>query len=356
MFKLMRRCFHSLGEHRALFIEELGDPTKVVKLVTKDELSIESLSQNQVLVRHLAACINPADINVIQGRYGFRPSLPAIIGNEGVTKVVQVGSGVSHLKPGDIAIGVSTIGYWQSYSLQDANTFYKVDPTLDPRITAQLKVNPCTAYRMIKDFVELKRGDVIIQNGANSAVGVYAIQLAKHWGLKTINVIREKPQPQLDEIKQELRDFGADYVVTEKEISSVEFTRPLLGQVGKPKLALDCVGGKNAQDCGKTLQDDGIMISYGGMAKQPAQKISLSAEIFKGIYSRGFWVSRWYTQREQTDRRDEISAMLNEVCEMFKQGILMPKQTKMISFEDRNIALSGSSNNVKYLFSINSES
>jgi len=35
-------------------------------------------------------------------------------------------------------------------------------------------------------------GDVIIQNGANSAVGQSVIQIAKAWGIKTINVIRDR--------------------------------------------------------------------------------------------------------------------------------------------------------------------
>jgi trans-2-enoyl-CoA reductase len=44
----------------------------------------------------------------------------------------------------------------------------------------------------LEDFVQLKSGDVIIQNGANSAVGQAVIQLAKQKGVKTINVIRDR--------------------------------------------------------------------------------------------------------------------------------------------------------------------
>ena len=45
-------------------------------------------------------------------------------------------------------------------------------------MAATLGVNPCTAYRMLLDFVSLKSGDVIIQNCANSAVGMAVIQVA----------------------------------------------------------------------------------------------------------------------------------------------------------------------------------
>lgn len=37
---------------------------------------------------------------------------------------------------------------------------------------ATIGVNPCTAYRLLRDFVTLREGDSVIQNGANSQVGV----------------------------------------------------------------------------------------------------------------------------------------------------------------------------------------
>lgn len=59
-----------------------------------------------------------------------------------------------------------------------------------------LNVNPCTAYRMLKDFVPLKPGDTVIQNGGNSAVGQMVIQLCKLWNYKSVNVVRDRPNIQ----------------------------------------------------------------------------------------------------------------------------------------------------------------
>lgn len=44
-------------------------------------------------------------------------------------------------------------------------------PKMDLVTAATISVNPCTAYRMLKDFESLKPGDCVIQNGGNSAVG-----------------------------------------------------------------------------------------------------------------------------------------------------------------------------------------
>lgn len=57
---------------------------------------------------------------------------------------------------------------------------------------ATLAVNPATAHLLLTEFVNLKAGDVIVQNAANSTVGQAVIQLAKLKGVKTVNVIRDR--------------------------------------------------------------------------------------------------------------------------------------------------------------------
>lgn len=78
--------------------------------------------------------------------------------------------------------------------------------------------NPCTAYRMLHDFVSLNKDDVIIQNGANSACGQNVIQLAKIYGYKSVNIIRKRPKPDLEKLKKYLMNLGATHVLTEDEL------------------------------------------------------------------------------------------------------------------------------------------
>ncbi len=59
-------------------------------------------------------------------------------------------------------------------------------------MAATIAVNPCTAYRMLHDFVQLEKNDVIVQNGANSGVGQYVIQIAKSLGIRSANVVRDR--------------------------------------------------------------------------------------------------------------------------------------------------------------------
>ena len=82
-------------------------------------------------------------------------------------------------------------GTWRTHALADESALTKVSSSLPIEYAATIGVNPSAAYRMLEDFVKLKQGDVVIQNGANSAVGQAVIQLAKVKGVKTINIIRD---------------------------------------------------------------------------------------------------------------------------------------------------------------------
>ncbi|KAK0420814.1 hypothetical protein QR680_014905 [Steinernema hermaphroditum] len=172
-----------------------------------------------------------------------------------------------------------------------------------------LFVNPSTAYRMLKDFVDLKPGDVIIQNGANSAVGRYVIQLCRMWKVKTINVVRARPDLSL--LETDLKGLGADYVVTEEQL-----LKEFRGKFKNIKLALNCVGGRSGLLLSSLLVAKGCIVTYGAMSKQPLQ-LPAGPLIFKDIRAVGFWMSPWYLVPENTPKRKE---MHQELSEMHKRG------------------------------------
>ena len=82
----------------------------------------------KIVVRMLAAPVNPADINTIQGVYAIKPKLPSIPGNEGVGEVVNVGSEVKEFKVGDRVLprGIAW-GTWRTHAVCDAKEMIKVN-------------------------------------------------------------------------------------------------------------------------------------------------------------------------------------------------------------------------------------
>ncbi|KAI1854371.1 hypothetical protein JX265_012540 [Neoarthrinium moseri] len=291
---------------KSLVFSKFGEPSDVLRLHTH---SISpSLPSSSLLLRALAAPINPADVNTIQGTYGVKPSFSPLIGttepsvipgNEGVFEVVS-GSSATASK-GDWVIPAKTgFGTWRTHAVAPADAVLRVERDgLTPVQAGTVAVNPCSAYRMLRDYADppLREGDWFVQNGANSGVGRAAIQLARLWGYRSINVVRARDSEAATEaLKQELRGLGADHVVTEDEFQSREFRDQVKewtrgGREGI-RLGLNCVGGRSAQTMAKLLGADASLVTYGGMSRQPVA-LPTGLLIFKNIKFVGFWLSRW---------------------------------------------------------------
>lgn len=81
-------------------------------------------------------------------------------------------------------------GTWRQEAVVSSDDVIRVANDIPVAYAATIAVNPATAYRMLRDFEQLKPGDVIIQNGANSMVGLAVVQMAREMGIKTVNIIR----------------------------------------------------------------------------------------------------------------------------------------------------------------------
>lgn len=196
----------------------------------------------------------------------MKVELPAVGGNECVAEVLEVGCDVKLLQPGDKIVPFTTgLGTWRSHALFKEVDVMKVPSDLPLPEAANITVNPCTAYRMLKDFVDLKQGDTIIQNGANSACGQNVFQICKALNVKSVGIIRNRPD--VDKLVSYLKSLGATEVLTEEECRTTQLFKSK--QLRKPKLALNCVGGKNALEMSKHLDHGGVMVTYGGMSREP---------------------------------------------------------------------------------------
>src|ERR1700719_4496729 len=133
---------------------------------------------DEVVFDVLAFPINPADISFCGGSYRLRPPLPATPGAEGLGRVIAVGAGVTHVKPGELVVNMQRENWAQRRRIK-AEDAIPLPSGLDVAQAAMLRINPATALLLLEDHVALKPGDWVIQDVANSAVGPHLIVLAK---------------------------------------------------------------------------------------------------------------------------------------------------------------------------------
>lgn len=197
----------------------------------------------------------------LAGKYGSKKELPAIPGNECVAEVLECGSEVKSLKPGDRIIPYyNMLGTWRTHAIYSEKELYRVPNNLDVIHAATMTVNPPTALRMLKDFVQLEKGDTVIHNGANSGVGQSIFQLCQLWGVNCVGVVRDRPE--LPQLIESLKALGATEILTEEQVRVTQLFKS--GQLRRPKLALNTVGGKSATELLRQLDHRGVLVTYGG--------------------------------------------------------------------------------------------
>jgi hypothetical protein len=124
-----------------------------------------------------------------------------------------------------------------------------------------LAINPPTAALLLSEYVDLRPGEWVVQNAANSGVGRWVIAFAKTRGLKTINIVRRP------ELVAELEAIGGDVVV----VDSTDVPERIKAAVGQAelRLALDGVSGPATGVLAATLSPRGTLVSFAAMSERP---------------------------------------------------------------------------------------
>jgi NADPH:quinone reductase-like Zn-dependent oxidoreductase len=305
----------------ALRFHEPGKPREVLKL---EAMELPPLAEGEVRLKVLAAPINPADLNFIEGTYGVKPELPAVPGIEGCGEVVE--SRDADFAPGDRAILLRRAGTWASHVQVPAGHLFKLPVGIDPMQAAMLKVNPATALRLLKDFTGVAAGGWIVQNAANSGVGRCVIAVARELGIRTMNLVRRP------ELRGELLALGADAVETDDDAGLAAARERLAGS--PPVLAFNAVGGDSALRLLNLLAAGGIHVTYGAMSRRPLT-VPNGLLIFKDLQLRGLWVSRWI----ESAPRGELDAAYGWLADLLLRGRMKVPVDSLHRLEDIGPAL-----------------
>jgi len=168
---------------------------------------------NEVLVRVRASGLNRADLLMAAGhRHGNLGGAGAIAGLEWSGEVVDIGSKVRGLKPGDRVMG-SGSGAYAEYAVTD---WGRVSPIPANNMTfpqaATLPIALQTMHDALITNGRLRAGESVLIQGASSGVGLMGLQIAKHLGARLVigtstNAAR----------RAQLKDFGADLALDSRD-------------------------------------------------------------------------------------------------------------------------------------------
>lgn len=297
---------------KAAVFDRFGDPADVLDVRDVPQPVVVS---GQVVVRMLASPINPSDLMVVRGQYGRLPSLPATPGFEGVGVVEAAGGGLLNLlrglKPGRRVVVLNGKGgNWAEQVLVPSRQVLPIPADIPDEQAASFFVNPVTALLMTRSVMRVPAGAWLLQTAAGSALGRMVIRLGKHFGFRTLNVVRRREQA------DELLRAGGDAAIATNDEAIETRVHDITGGEGVP-FAIDAVGGATAVAVIRALAAEGRMLVYGTLSNEP---MSLDQRLLMVGNKRieGFWLSEWV-------RRQGVLTMLRlfrQVRQLMRAGVL----------------------------------
>ncbi len=266
-----------MSSFRAFEVAEVGEKQYQGSVIEK---TLDSLAENEVLVRVNYSCLNFKDALSASGSKGVTRNYPHTPGIDAVGVVEK--SSVESFSAGDEVIvsgydlGMNTSGGFGQYISVPAAWVLPLpgDMTaLDSMclgtagLTAALCIEKLLASGLTKD-----RGNVLV-TGATGGVGIVAVMILAKLGFAVVASTGKENSHQM------LRDAGASEIIDRKELNEVS-PQPLLKE--QWAAAVDVVGGDTLFNVIKGLQYGGSVAAC-GLVQSPVFQASVLPFILRGV-------------------------------------------------------------------------
>lgn len=214
----------------------------------------ERLDVGQVLVKVLYTTICGAQLNEIDAAKGPDRFLPHLLGHEASAKVVEIGSGVTTVTPGDTVVlhwrpgrGIQSktpsyrwrgeplnagwVTTFNDHAVVSENRMTVIPSDYDLKIAPLLGCAATTALGVINNDAKVKIGDSVVVFGVGG-VGINVVQFAHLAGAHPIVAV-----DLLDHKLAMARRFGATHAVNASRPADVDAeVRRIVGDAGPDKV------------------------------------------------------------------------------------------------------------------------
>ncbi len=215
--------------------EQVLDRTVPIRLESRERGLLGSLrlvpfalplcEAGQVVIEVKAAGMNFRDVLKALALYPAETADARIFGDEVAGVVKAVGSGVTHVAPGDRVFGLAVFGL-ATYAMARAGDVRNIPDGLSFEEAATLPVVFMTSWHALKTVAQLKAGERVLIHAGAGGVGMAAIQIAHHLGAEVIASAGSTAKRALLEV------LGVKHVIDSRRADFAEAVMELTGGKG----------------------------------------------------------------------------------------------------------------------------
>jgi NADPH2:quinone reductase len=234
---------------------------------------------------------------LVSGRYQMRPSTPFVPGTEAAGVVIAVGAKITRFQPGDrVACGSWTGGYAERMIAKEWKSV-RLPPGVAFETAATVWHNYGTAHYALVEGARAQCGETVLVTGAAGGVGLAAVDLARHLGLRVVAGVGSDDKAGL------VRRYGARDVINYR-------SEDLRERIEGVDVCFDNVGGTIFEQMARLMKWGGRLMPIGFTSGQ-IPSVPMNLPLLKNYSIVGVFAGAWIEKfPEQAVRMNDTLARL----------------------------------------------
>lgn len=281
----------------SLLSHEAGGP----ETLSLEDIPSLSPRSGEVVIQVDACGVNFPDLLIIRDQYQFKPDRPFAPGGEVAGTIVDVGTGVNHLRAGMRVLALSGWGGFAEQVVVEARRVFPIPDQMDSITAATTLYTYGTALHALKDRAKLQAGESVLVLGAAGGVGLAAVELASLMGATVIAAASS------DEKLDRCREKGAEHTINYTRDDLRERLKGYAGKTGVDVI-VDPVGGPYAEPALRSMNWNGRYLII-GFAAGDIPRLPFNLPLLKGCAVMGvFWGS--FAERNPKQNQQNLMQLL----------------------------------------------
>ena len=205
----------------------------------------------EVRIRVRAAGVNFADLMARRGLYPDAPKLPFVPGYE---VAGEIDAGPPH-RIGQRVLALTRFGGYSDAVVVPAKRAIEIPPRMSFAEAAAIPVNWLTAWHMLVELCNVKRGQIVLVHAAAGGVGTAALQICRRAGAEVIGTASGSKHARL-------RELGLTHAIDYRTQDFEAEVKRITGGRGV-HVILDAIGGASIKKGWRCLAPTGKLVVFG---------------------------------------------------------------------------------------------
>ncbi|TYO60746.1 NADPH:quinone oxidoreductase family protein [Bradyrhizobium hipponense] len=285
------------------------------------EIDEPTPASDEILIDVHAASVSFMDQLLVSGLYQMRPPTPFVPGTEASGIVVAVGDEVTTFAPGDRVACSTWIGGYAERMTAKASKSVRLPDGVAFEAAATVLHNYGTAYYALVERARVQRGETVFITGAAGGVGLAAVDLGRHLGLRVIAGVGSDDKAAL------VRGYGAADVVNYRSEDLRDRIKSITSGDGID-IGFDNVGGAIFEQMARLMKWGGRLMPIGFTSGEIPQ-LPMNLPLLKNYSILGVFVGAWAEKFSADVARMNVTLM-----QLLADGKIRPRIDRVLPLEE----------------------